>query len=64
MENFIASEAKRRKRKLNNSDNSMAEEIFSQIDLALAQITKDQEKIQSLAKETDELLNQLKDMAS
>ena len=49
---------------LNNLDSNKIEEIFSKIDLAQARITKDQEEIQSLAKETDELLNQLKYKAS
>lgn len=47
-----------------NSYTIKTEEIFSQIDLAQARITKDQEEIQSLAKETDELLNQLEYKAS
>lgn len=49
---------------LHNSDNNEIEKIFAQIDLAQARITKDQEEIQSLAKETDELLNQLEYKAS
>lgn len=47
-----------------NSDSSRIEAVFSQIDLAQARITKDQEEIQSLAKETDDLLNQLEYKAS
>jgi hypothetical protein len=43
---------------LHNPDSSKIEAIFNQIDLAQARISKDQEEIQSLAKETDELLNQ------
>lgn len=49
---------------LHDSNSSKIEVIFSQIDLAQAQITKDQKEIQSLAKETDKLLNQLKYKAS
>jgi DUF1009 family protein len=47
-----------------NSNTIKTEEIFSRIDLAQARISKDQEEIQSLAKETDDLLNQLESMAS
>ncbi|MEM8780456.1 MAG: hypothetical protein AAGF26_16630 [Cyanobacteria bacterium P01_G01_bin.49] len=43
----------------NNLYTIQIEEIVSQIDLAQVQITKDQEEIESLAKKTDELLNQL-----
>lgn len=39
-------------------------EIIRCIDLIQTQITEDQEEIQSLAKETDELLNQLEYKAS
>ena len=44
---------------MDSSDSNKIEEIFSQIDLAQARILKDQEEINSLAKETDDLLNQL-----
>ncbi|MGL6345194.1 MAG: hypothetical protein ACRC80_39340, partial [Waterburya sp.] len=49
---------------LHNSDSSKIEAIFSEIDLAQARITKDQEEIHSLAKKTDYLLNQLEYKAS
>ena len=60
----MASEAEKNDYTLNNLDNSKIREIFSQIDLAQARITKDQEEIDVLAKETDELLNKLEYMAS
>ena len=44
---------------MDSSDINKIKEIFSQIDLAQARIVKDQEEINSLAKETDDLLNQL-----
>ncbi|MDJ0899365.1 MAG: hypothetical protein QNJ55_11185 [Xenococcus sp. MO_188.B8] len=59
MENIIASVEKGYDYTLNNLDSTKTEEILSQIDLAQARISKDQEEIESLAKETDKLLNQL-----
>ena len=64
MENIIASLEEGYDYSFNNLDSNKTEEIFSQIDLAQARIAKDQEEIQSLAKETDELLNQLEYKAS
>jgi hypothetical protein len=54
---------------LNKSQNfddfqGVLQEIFHEIDLAQARMAKKQEEIQSLAKETDELLNQLEYKAS
>ncbi len=49
---------------IDSSDSNKTEEIFSQIDLAQARINKEQEEIQSLAEETDILLNQLANKAS
>ena len=63
MENIIASVEKGYDYTLNNLDSTKTEEIISQIDLAQARISKDQEEIESLAKETDKLLNQLEDKA-
>jgi tRNA isopentenyl-2-thiomethyl-A-37 hydroxylase MiaE len=62
-QNYISNLAKKYNA-LHNSDSSKIEAVFSQIDLAQARITKDQEEIQSLAKETDDLLNQLEYKAS
>ena len=68
MQNTIASLASsienQKYNALHSSDNNEIERIFAQIDLAQARITKDQEEIESLARETDELLNQLEDKAS
>ncbi|MEM8719176.1 MAG: hypothetical protein AAGE84_07680 [Cyanobacteria bacterium P01_G01_bin.39] len=64
MENIIASVEKGHDYSLNNLDTNKTEEIFSQIDLTQARISKDQEEIQSLANETDNLLNQLEYKAS
>lgn len=61
MENIIASVGKGYDYTLNNLDSTKTEEILSQIDLAQARISKDQEDIKSLAEETDKLLNQLED---
>lgn len=47
-----------------NSDQRVIQEVLDLIDRTQARITKDQEEIQSLAKETDELLNQLEYKAS
>lgn len=48
---------------LHNPGSNKIEAIFSQIDLAQARITKDHGEIQFLAKETDDLLNQLEHQA-
>jgi len=44
---------------LDTSDSNITEGIFNQIDLSQARISKDRNDIQSLAEETDNLLNQL-----
>lgn len=62
--NRLVSVAKKYHNTLDDLDSAKTGEIFSQIDLAQARITKDQEEIDVLAKETDELLNKLEYMAS
>lgn len=64
IENPMASVEKGFDLTVNDLDSNKTEEIFSQIDLAQVRISKDQEEIQSLAKETDDLLNQLEHQVS
>ena len=64
MENKIVVLEKGSNYLLNHLDSDKTEEIFTQIDLTQARITKDQEEIEVLAKETDKLLNKLEYMAS
>lgn len=59
MESIMASVETEHYYNYKNLDSNKTEEVFSQIDLAQARIIKDQEEIQSLAAETDDLLNQL-----